>query len=274
MDRGLPADSPLRRINSEAAVLGAAGYAIALQVAHPAVGRGVAEHSDFVHRPVDRLRGTLTFVYTVVFGTAAEARRVGLLVRGRHRRVRGPGYDGLDPDLQVWVAATLFHGAVALYELSVGPLTRAEKEAALREAAVFATALGCPADRWPADLDAFDAYWAHTLATIEVDDTARRLTGQVFAPRQRLLGPPMRVQRFIAAGLLPPKVRDGLGLSWDPGRQRRFDRMFTVVRTVYPRLPRAVRTLPRDAVLRDMRRRAARGRLYRRAAGAPGTPVR
>ncbi|MES1170192.1 MAG: oxygenase MpaB family protein, partial [Leifsonia sp.] len=45
-------------------VLGGAA-AILLQVADPVVARGVAEHSDFARRPMDRLRNTLRYVYAV-----------------------------------------------------------------------------------------------------------------------------------------------------------------------------------------------------------------
>ena len=48
------------------------GRAILLQLAYPAVGHGVAAHSDFADRSLDRLQNTLRFVYAVAFGTPAQ----------------------------------------------------------------------------------------------------------------------------------------------------------------------------------------------------------
>ncbi|ASU82417.1 DUF2236 domain-containing protein [Nocardiopsis gilva YIM 90087] len=257
-------DAPIRRINREAVVLGGAGYAILMQVAHPAVGRGVHEHSDFASRPVNRLRGTLTFVYGQVFGTREEAERVARIVRAMHTKVNGPGYDALDPDLQLWVAATLYDSGTRLYELAFGPLAAEEKDEAYRQASIFATSLGCPRETWPSTRAEFDAYWARMIASIEVDDSARAITRSLFAPANPLLRPLVRLQCFLAAGLLPPRIREQLGLAWSARQQRRFDRLFAVLRAVYPRLPVMVRTLPMRGYLWDMRRQARRNRLYRR----------
>ncbi|WP_017558564.1 oxygenase MpaB family protein [Nocardiopsis baichengensis] len=267
MGQGLFADDAvIRRVNREGATLLAAAYAILLQVAHPAVGQGVSDHSDFASRPLDRLRGTLTFVYGTAFGTRDEAERVARIVRAVHRHVVGPGYDARDPELQVWVAATLYEGAVRIHGLVFGELSPDEKEELLGQCSVFATSLGCPEEHWPADLPSFERYWKEMVEGMEVSGPARRIAEDLFAPRNRALRPLTAVQRFVASGMLPPNIREGFGLAWDERRRRRFDRFFAVVRTVYPHLPLRVRTLPRDLYLRDMRKKAvqrtaaARGR--------------
>ncbi|WP_052809387.1 oxygenase MpaB family protein [Streptomonospora alba] len=249
---------PAAEVYREAAALGAAAYAILLQIAHPRVGRGVRDHSDFAQRPVDRLRGTLVFVYGLVFGTREEAERVAGVVRKAHTHVAGPGYSAQDPDLQVWVAATLYACNMHVHELVFGPMAPEDKDAVYETASVFATSLGCPRERWPATRAEFERYWAGMVASIEVDDTARAITADLFHPANPVVRALVRVQRFLASGLLPAHVRDGFGLQWGPVQQRRFDRLVAVVRAVYPRLPLAVRTLPRDFYLRDMRRRFAR----------------
>ncbi|MFC4565752.1 oxygenase MpaB family protein [Nocardiopsis mangrovi] len=251
-------DTQIRRVTREAVILAGAGYAILLQVTNPGVGQGVADHSDFAERPLDRLRGTLTFIYGMVFGTTDEAERIARGVRSAHKGVTGPGYDARDPSLQVWVAATLCEGGIRTYELVFGPMSPREKDDFCAQCAVYATSLGCPADRWPADRAAFERYWADEVASIEVTDTARSIARALFDPPQRLIRPAARLQGFLAAGLLPPRIRDELGLPWDPARQRRYDRLVAAVRAVYPRLPMAVRSLPKNAFMWDIRRRAAR----------------
>ncbi|WP_461001982.1 oxygenase MpaB family protein [Streptomonospora sediminis] len=265
-DRPAPTAAPMHRVYSEAVLLGAAAYAVLLQIARPGVGQGVRDHSDFSRRPVDRLRGTLVFVYGVVFGTADEAERISRIVRAVHKRVVGPGYSAQDPDLQVWVAATLYACDMHIYELVFGPMDPGEKEQVYQYAAVFATALGCPRDRWPATRAEFDRYWQDRIAAIEVDDTARAIAHDLFHPANPVVRMLVKVQRFLAAGLLPEHVREGFGLEWGPVSQRRFDRLVAVVRAVYPRLPMAVRSLPRDFYLYDMRKQAARGGRRRRRA--------
>ncbi|CAL9493621.1 hypothetical protein SUDANB121_03307 [Nocardiopsis dassonvillei] len=143
---GRPSDgSPLRRITAEACLLGGAGYAVLLQIAHPSVAHGVYHHSDFDDRPFKRLFGTLAYVYGTVYGTDEERERLHAVVKAMHRKVNGPGYRALDDELLLWVAATLCHNAARLHTLVFGGF-RDEDEYALflREASVFGTALGLP----------------------------------------------------------------------------------------------------------------------------------
>ncbi|MFE1169985.1 oxygenase MpaB family protein [Nocardiopsis sp. NPDC058789] len=244
----------LRRLNTEASILAGAGYAILLQIAHPSVARGVAEHSEFAARPLDRLRGTMYYVYGTALGTPEESERVQAIVRAMHRRVRGPGYDALDPELLLWVGATLYHSAVRLYELTVADLTEEERAEFLRETSVYATALGLPRERWPQSTEEFSDYWEHACARLEVGPHAVGLSQSLFRPDNRLLWPLTLTQRFLSGGLLGPELRRQYGIPWSEARQRRFDRLMRVTRTVYPRLPRGVRRLPSALYLRSMRK--------------------
>jgi len=60
-----------------------------------------------------------------------------------------------------------------LYERIMGPLPAEQRGELLREYGVLATALRCPADKWPADVNTFRAYWDGMIATLEVSDEAR-----------------------------------------------------------------------------------------------------
>ena len=244
----------LRRVQAESGLLAGAGYAILLQIAHPSVAQGVSDHSDFTSRPLDRLRGTLFYLYGTALGTDEERARVQAIVRAMHRKVRGPGYDALDPDLLLWVGATLYRSGERLHELVIGEFAPGEREAFLREAAVYATALGLPEEAWPSTPEEFEAYWERSLADLDVGPVARELANGVFRPRNRLLWPLTSAQRFLTGGLLPEGLRRDFGIPWSAARQRRYDRLIRVTRTVYPRIPRPVRTLPSKLYLRSMRR--------------------
>src|SRR6266508_5561707 len=112
----------MRKVAREGALLAGGARAILLQIAHPAVGQGVAEHSDFAARPLERLRATLTYVYCVIFGSPEEIEAVAAMVTAAHRNVTGTGYRASDPELQLWVAATLYDTAILVYEELFGPL--------------------------------------------------------------------------------------------------------------------------------------------------------
>src|SRR3954453_19142421 len=93
-------------IASEALTLAGGGRALLLQIAHPAVGRGVVEHSDFASRLMDRFDGTMLYLTASMFGTPEELRAMRRIVNRAHAPVRGgaadastpgPAYNAYDP---------------------------------------------------------------------------------------------------------------------------------------------------------------------------------
>ena len=118
-------DSVAWKIDRERAVLLGGGRSLLMQLAHPRVARGVAEHSDFRRRPFRRLARTLTLSLDSVFGDRDVALRSAGRINAAHASVRGEGYSAFDPDLLLWVFATLADSAVLSYELFVRGLTTA-----------------------------------------------------------------------------------------------------------------------------------------------------
>lgn len=236
---------------AEAILLAGGARAILLQLAHPAVGRGVAEHSDFARRPLDRLHGTLTYLYVIQFGTSDEVARIAQRVGQAHRPVVGDGYDARDVELQVWVAATIYDTAVRMHELVFGALTPAEAQHMLDDSAVVATTLGVPRAVWPETPEAFARYRAGVPLRVEqpARDVARALLHPAAGPLwMRALMPTVRL---VTAGLLDEDLRAAYGLEFD---ERRYARLVRFARAVYPRLPRLVRHAPMRRYLREFRR--------------------
>ncbi|AOH37229.1 oxygenase MpaB family protein [Luteimonas sp. JM171] len=62
----------LAHINREAYIYFGAGATVAWQMAMPGVGRGVANHSTTLERPLERLRATMAYVYAVSLGSDAQ----------------------------------------------------------------------------------------------------------------------------------------------------------------------------------------------------------
>ena len=247
----------LRDIAGEAVMLLAGGRSILLQLADPAIGHGVAHHSDFENRPLDRLAGTLSYAYAVTCGTPEQARAAVRRVNRAHVPVVGPeageapAYNAFSPDLQLWVAATLYDSAVGMHERVFGAFDEATAESLYREYAVLGTSLQVPEALWPRDRAAFAAYWQQRLDGLRTDATTREVARRLLYPRSGplLLRLAMPLARLVTVGLLPPAVRDLFELSWSPRRQRRFDRMLRLTIRLYPLLPMRVRHWPRDHYL-------------------------
>ena len=255
----MSANAEMRTVAREGALLAGGARAILLQVAHPAVGRGVAEHSDFATRPLDRLRATLTYVYCVTFGTPEEVEAVTAAVTAAHRKVTGTGYRATDPELQLWVAATLYDTALLVYEEMFGPLDPAIADTVYEQYAVLGTALQVPAGLWPTDRSAFGAYWQHMIDTLEVSDEARRVAHDLLAAKHAplLLKAAMPANRFLTSAWLPEPIRRQYGLPWGNGQQRLYDALMRVSRPAYRLLPLPVREAPKAYYLRDMRKHLA-----------------
>src|SRR5438477_9238059 len=124
-----PRHAIIRQVNGEGALLLGGGRALLMQLAHPSVAAGVADHSDFETDPFGRLRRTLEAETTLVFGTLEEAHATAARIRAVHERVTGPGYQANDPELLLWVHATLVDTALRVYTRFVRPLRPNEAEA-------------------------------------------------------------------------------------------------------------------------------------------------
>lgn len=245
----------------ESLLLGGGGRAILLQLANPAVGHGVADHSDFVDRPLARLHGTMTYLYAIVFGTPDEVAFVRALVDRAHRSVRSTAsspvtYDAVDPQLQLWVAATLYDSAITLYERVHGALSPQAAEDVYRDYVVVGSALQMPPELWPATRAEFRTWWDAQLTGLSVDEVTRDVAHQLLHPVNVpvALRLAMPLARLVTAGLLPATVREAFGLPWGAVRQGLFDVVLGVSRVVVPRLPARVRHVLRDHYLRRLRR--------------------
>jgi len=274
--------SMMWRINREAVLLGAGPAALLLQIAHPHVAEGVAHHSDFEQDPFRRLHGTIRTTLAMVFGDADEAERAIRRLNTIHRGVRGDAHDpiarhvageryrALDPDLLLWVQATLIVTSVEAYRRWVAPLTDDELERFWQEARSVSVRLGIGLDRsprtWPALLD----YWDRMLAPdgpIQVTPTARRLARTIVRPPLPLV--PGRFVDLLALpglALLPPRLRDAYGIAWGPRSARAATLLGRLVRVWVRVVPSGARAMPQA---RSADRRVGESALPDRRRGRP-----
>ncbi len=242
-----PEGSAARRINRENVLFLGGGRALLMQLAHPSVAAAVDEHSDFRIRPLTRLRRTVRLTMAIVFGDRETALAAARTVNRVHGRVRGSGYRALDPELLLWVHATLVDSALVTYEAFVKRLGPAERDEFYQEMKLVGELLGIPRALFPETVADFEGYIARQIAegTVRVGPVARDLAGLVVRPRvlrlPRRLFVPLEV---VTAGLLPDALREQYGLPWGRARRAAFRLAVRSVPRVVALTPPIVRVWP------------------------------
>jgi uncharacterized protein (DUF2236 family) len=239
------------RYASDGVLIAGGARAILLQVAEQAVAAGVARHSDFAHRPVERLRNTLTFAYAVVLGTPGDAARVASFVNNAHV----PVDRAEDAELQLWVAATLYDTAVTVHDRVFGAADDAVADELYRDYAALGTSLQMPAALWPADRAAFAEYWAGRIDSLSVTDDARLIAHDLFAPvtAPAWLRVGLPLGRLLTLDLLPASIRAAYGFEWTPRDQRRARRAWALLRLLVAITPHHFRSWPSRHYLKRLR---------------------
>jgi uncharacterized protein (DUF2236 family) len=258
----LPSPDVSWRINAERLVVLAWVRAILLQLAHPLIAAGVAEHSTFrasTPAALSRLHQTVGAMLAISFGDA-QAREAALEgIRAIHRRVHGTlgtacgpfpagtPYSAEDPALLLWVHATLVDSVVLVYDALVAPLTDGNRDIYCADAAEVAVALGADPETVPRSWDALRAYVETEIASGSIAPCrqARELAAALLAPSAAMVMTPVNgVLRLAGAGLLPDELRRAYGFEWSARRERAFRALMTTLRMTRRVAPRRVAWWP------------------------------
>ncbi|WP_157936849.1 oxygenase MpaB family protein [Geodermatophilus chilensis] len=224
--------------------------ALLLQVAHPLVAEAVAAHSDYHAEPAHRLLTTLQATLTVTFGDTTQARQAARRVGRRHATVTGAithpvgglpagtPYSAADPDLALWVHATLVWTAMAVHDRYARPLPTAERDAYWRQAKPFARLFGVGDAALPPDWAGFVDYWQQAVDALQVTPAAHRIASDVLRPR---LSPPLpgvaHLARAVTSDLLPAVIRDGYRLPCRRLHRTEARTLQAAVRFLRPHVP-------------------------------------
>lgn len=251
-----PSDTTLR-IVGDARLMNGAGYALLLQVAHPVVSAGVAEHSNFREDPYGRLVRTLDYVNVSVFGGDVAAAEMGRRTREMHKRIKGVMADGtryhsLEPGPFAWVHATLVHSIVKCARRFGDRPSARELEVLYQDWREIGAHIGVRARDLPETYTAFTDYVRtmerETLRPTESVQTVLRTMVAPKAPPVGNLGdgtwrvarwPASRALRLVTIGLLGTSVRGRLGLPWSQADRLQFEALAAAQRAASPLLPRA-----------------------------------
>lgn len=250
------------KINGEVVLLLGWSRAVLLQLAHPLVASGVAQHSSFNAAPglrVRRLRETIEAMLALTFGTPREAEQAARAINAIHDRVHGElkeptaatpagtHYSAHDPKLLAWVHVTLLDSLLQTYELFVGPLSRAEKDRYCAEARLIEVLLKMPTGSLPGDLNALRHCLERQLESgeIEVTDTARLVAREVISPDTLLLVRPLVwLLGLPSIGLLPPEIREAYGYRWTRWHQALLKICAAISRSLLPWISSSFRHWP------------------------------
>jgi uncharacterized protein (DUF2236 family) len=245
---------------SDARLLVAAGYALLLQVAHPTVGAGVSEHSQFRRDPWGRLLRTLDYTYTMVYGGPQAAGEMGLRIRSFHKQIRGMGPDGrryhaLEPEAYAWVHATLAEAIVVAHEHFARPFTENQREQFWAEWRALGRMLGVRDRELPPDWRGFRDYFEemvdgrlqHTSAVDEVlaalARPARPSVVGINAPAWAIAALPLgHVLALTTVGLLPAALRERFEVRWTRASDLELRALGAVLRSATPLMPSCLRS--------------------------------
>jgi uncharacterized protein (DUF2236 family) len=250
MTRYFSPDSVFWRINREGLMVLSGPRALLLELAHPLVAAGVAEHSDFRGQPLRRLFRTVGVMTAINFEPRAQARAAVAHTRGCHGRVHGTlaedvgpylagtPYRADDPLLQLWVLATLLDSVLVVYEHLVRPLALAEKQAYYAGGQQLARAFGIPAELMPPEYEDFQVYLDAMLRSDALTvGPAGRAVANALLHGPRGLGPAVRLASFVSIGLTPPRLREAFGLRWRERDEHRLQRLGRLSRRLRPWAP-------------------------------------
>jgi uncharacterized protein (DUF2236 family) len=250
-------DSVIRKLTLESSRLLGGGRALLLQLAHPLIAAAVVEHSRFQANPLRRLENTLDLTQNIIHGDRRTAERALSGFHARHAHVRGSlpqavgafpagtQYSGDDPDLKLWVHATVIDTLLVTHERFVRPLTCPERVRFYQDAKLLAYYLGIPSEMVPPTLEEFQRHMQTMLQseTLTVSAAARVLAAAtVIKPEVGFVARGLaRMVRFVTAGLLPEPIRSAYGLVWDARRQAVLDAVSRTSRMLVPVLPMWIR---------------------------------
>jgi uncharacterized protein (DUF2236 family) len=227
-------DSMIRRIHREHVVGLGGARSLLMQAAHPVAFAGFFMSTGSLDDPYPRLKRTADVLDTIMFGERADADRVTAIVRSVHSRMRGTLVEAAgkfpagtpwaadDPELLLWIIATLADSGALVYSRYVKRLTRAQRDSYWQDWRVVGELFGLGAGQMPDDSAQLRQYMREMLSgdTLFVSPQARELGIQIVLrpPVPLAARPLLELANFIIVGLLPGSIRRQYGLWWDPVR--------------------------------------------------------
>lgn len=244
------------QVSRESVLLLGGGTALLMQLAHPKIAAAIADHSDFREHPIQRLYRTVKTMQELIYGdrhtSLAATQRVNRIHSGVYGSMSertslysvGTHYNAGNPELVLWVYATLIATTLKTYSTFVHRLAREDERAFYLESRVIAKLFGAHDRLIPPDLTSFEDYFSGMLngPVLEITSTAQGLAEDIIHPPIR--GFPTTLGDVIslpAIALLPEQLRQRYGFKWDYKRQFAWSIARRFIRRTLPFVPKVVR---------------------------------
>ena len=217
-------------------------WAGSMQNMHPQLGAAVKDHSIFFMERMPRLYRSVYPIGGVVFD-GDRAPKTGAQVRDYHIGIKGVDeqgrrYSALNPDVFYWAHATFFKSTMLAAEWLGGGLTEAKRRQLFDEHITWYRMYGMSMRPVPNTWEEFQEYWDHMCNNVLEDNYATRevldLSTMTKHPslewmpdwlwRLNVAGM-QRFFNFATVGLFDPAVRELMGYTWSP-RKERLHRLF------------------------------------------------
>lgn len=246
-------ESAMWKVNRETTVLFGGARALLMHAAHPLVAAGARQTGGYRRDPWSRLIRTVQLQNLVTFGAKEEADEAAERINKLHKTIKGDDpvtgefYDSLAHDLLLWVHAALEVSTILFYELTVGPLTDADKDQYHEENKVAAELLWLPRSEMPDSYADMERYVDGVIGGNELmeTDVSREVSELIRTGRSvpARIQPIWKLIAFAATGTLDPRLRRLHGLTWSRGRQRVLDANLALIRATRPFLPYRFRVI-------------------------------
>ena len=236
--------------------------AFLLQVCHPIIEAGVAQHSTYRSDPLGRARRSVKLLWPVLYARPERAIRKGQELRDMHRAIKGIDKDGnkyyaLDPEAYSWVHITGFDVIVRSHQLFGKKLTEEQQEQLFQEWRQFGLMLGVSEKFLPAtQADYWDYFNRIIRERLAIESVAQNLLydNLDFAQPDSLKLPDWlwklllktvsRQQRFITRATLPTVFRERFNIAWSRTDATIFWFYRIAFKIVYALLPERLRFIP------------------------------
>jgi uncharacterized protein (DUF2236 family) len=237
-------------VNREPAAFLGGGRALLMQVAHPAVAAGVSRHSDYQNHPWQRLVRTVDTTLKMAFANEGVSSHAAARLEQSHKPVHGRTEDGIsynarDPELMLWVWATLVDTTVLMYQTCIRRLSEEDRERLYSEQKLFAEACGLRRSICPHKWDDFKAYVNGVLRNdVQITEAAQVIARSVLAPGPASLSAVTTWHSILTVYLLPEELRRSYDFSPHLDRPEVARRVLGSVSVAFRLLPGPVRRMP------------------------------
>ncbi len=211
-----------------------------MQAADPLAVAGFLKHSDLFSDPAGRLQRTDKQMSSLYFGNEREVHKTARTIRRAHSRVigytendygpvkAGTPYSAEDPELLLWVLATLADSALLYYDNLVSELDQESQQLYWNDMIRLGHLLGLPQTIIPNDVKDMRAYVADRKDDLYLSEEMRGAAlGIIFTPPFEGIGkvallPLTETVEIMSIGFLPNHIRDLYKLDWNPIKEKLF----------------------------------------------------